>query len=172
MTRILYHQPTTTLVPYPRDDDGPVIDLDPAYLELALIQEAQPDYDPNTQQLTPTEVIDLTDLVVTRGWNVVPLPPPPPPAPDWESFGSAMLASPGINALLAAALPLTPAPALALPATLVGISSGLSYVNFSNAWAAVTAAVPPSAELLAEVLAAAEAAHLPAEFLAILQPSP
>ena len=126
-------------------------------------------YDPATEFLQPCEPYLLNGKV----FDTIAAPiVPPAPIPDWESFGSAMLASPGINALLAAALPLSPAPALALPATLVGISSGLSYVNFGNAWAAVTTAVPPSAELLAEVLAAAEAAHLPAEFLVILQSAP
>lgn len=35
--RILYDTTTASLVRYPRDDDGPVIGLDPRYLDLALL---------------------------------------------------------------------------------------------------------------------------------------
>ena len=91
MTRILYHQPTATLRPYPRDDDGPIIGLDPELLDLELIQEPQP---PHT--ISPTETIDLPGGRVTRGWSVTPLPPPAPPSPDWTGFLSQLLLSPDL----------------------------------------------------------------------------
>ena len=93
MTRILYDTTTATLVRYPRDDDGPVIGLDPRYLDLALIQEAEPAHDPQTQRLEPTEAIDTDALTCTRGWSIVALPPPPAPAPDWIGFYDALIAS-------------------------------------------------------------------------------
>jgi hypothetical protein len=93
MTRILYRQSTATLAPYPRDDDGPVVGLDPDYLELDLIQEQQPNYDPTTHRLDTTEVIDLPEFTVTRGWQLIELPPPPPPAPDYIGFYNSLLTS-------------------------------------------------------------------------------
>ena len=93
MTRLLYDTQTSTLRPYPRADDEPVIGLDPRYLEMVVIQQPEPAYDPATEQLQPTEAIDTTAQTVTRGWDVVPLPPPPPPAPDWIGFYDALIAS-------------------------------------------------------------------------------
>jgi hypothetical protein len=91
--KLLYDTITATLRPYPRDDDGPVIGLDPRYLEMVVSQDPQPSYDPATEQLQPTEVIDTTAQTVTRGWDVLPLPPPPPPAPDWIGFYDALISS-------------------------------------------------------------------------------
>ena len=144
--------------------------------EVVLVTETpQPSYDPATQRVEPAAPVEV-DGQWTQPWALVELSAEEQaayananrPAPDWTAFGAAMLASPGINALLAAAIPLAPAPALALPAALVSISNGGGYATFQAAWGAVTAAVPPSAELRAEVLAAAEAAHLPAGFLELL----
>ncbi len=91
--KLLYDLTSDTLSPYPRDDDGPVIGLDPRYVEMDVLQESQPEYDPATQRLEPTETIDTQARTVTRGWTVVDLPPPPPPSPDYAGFYSALLSS-------------------------------------------------------------------------------
>ena len=91
--KLLYRQSTATLHAYPRQDDEPVIGLDPDYLEMALTQAEQPDYDPSTHRLEPTETIDLTARTVTRGWQLVGLPSPPPPSPDYQAFYDALLSS-------------------------------------------------------------------------------
>lgn len=93
MARLLYNQSTATLHPYPRQDDEPVVGLDPDYLELDLTQAEQPDYDPTTHRLDPTETIDLDARTVTRGWELIELPPPPPPEPDYVGFYQALLIS-------------------------------------------------------------------------------
>lgn len=69
--KILRHSETGELSAYPRTDDEPVIGLDPLYEVFDLIQEAQPEYDPATHQLAPTQAIDTQAKTVTRGWNVV-----------------------------------------------------------------------------------------------------
>ncbi len=91
--KLLYDLTSDTLAPYPRDDDGPVVGLDPRYLELTLIQAEQPDYDPAMHHLEPTEAINLTARTVTRGWQLAGLPPPPPPSPDYQGFYTALLSS-------------------------------------------------------------------------------
>ena len=98
--KLLYDLTSGLLLPYPRDDDGPVVGLDPRYLELTLIQEAQPTYDATTQRLEPDEVIDLDALTVTRGWELVELPPPPPPSPDYLGFYSSLLSSQAYRSVL------------------------------------------------------------------------
>jgi hypothetical protein len=115
MTRILYDLTSDLLVPYPRDDDGPVVGLDPRYVELDVIQETQPTYDPATQRLEPDELIDLDALTVTRGWQLVELPPPPPPtppSPDYVGFYNSLLTSTAYQSVLQQAMTST-SPALA-----------------------------------------------------------
>ena len=88
--KLLYDTTTATLCPYPRQDDEPVVGLDARYLEMVLLQEPQPTYDPATEQLTPAEVIDLNARTVTRGWQIAPLPVPAP-TPDWATFRGGLL---------------------------------------------------------------------------------
>ena len=77
MSKILYYTPTQTLVPYPRNDDEPVVGLDPDYEVFDIIQEPEPTYDPSTQYLTTTETIDTVAETVTYGYQINDLPPPP-----------------------------------------------------------------------------------------------
>lgn len=72
--KILFHVPTQALVPYPRNDDEPVVGLDPAYEIFDVIQESDPVYNPATQYLSTTETIDTTAKTVTRGWEIIDLP--------------------------------------------------------------------------------------------------
>jgi hypothetical protein len=169
MTRILYSQSTATLHPYPREDDGPVVGLDPDYLELDLIQEPQPSYDPATQRLDPTEVIDLEALTVTRGWELIELPPPAPIA-DWATFRGGLLISPEVAALMGAARESGCEPAVtALPVALEKAQTG-DPGDFAACWALVARDGAASPELIAQLVATAEACNLPAEFVAALQP--
>ena len=77
MSKILYYTPTQTLVPYPRNDDEPVVGLDPDYEVFDIIQESEPSYNPATQYLTTTETIDTVAETVTYGYQINDLPPPP-----------------------------------------------------------------------------------------------
>jgi hypothetical protein len=92
-----------------------------------------------------------------------------PPA-DWGSFKRLALTHPGLNQAMAAALPLAPAAALALPAALMRAEQGAT-ADFAGCWRAVVAAADPAPEVIEELVAAAQAANLPAEFVGALQPS-
>jgi hypothetical protein len=72
--KILFHTLTQTLVPYPRNDDEPVVGLDPDYEIFDVIQQSEPAYNPATQYLSTTESIDTTSKTVTRGWQIIDLP--------------------------------------------------------------------------------------------------
>jgi len=74
--KLLYDTQTQRLLPWPRIDDEPVVGLDAHLLEMSVVQEDQPAYDPATQRLEKTEVIDTDSRTVTRAWNVVEVPPP------------------------------------------------------------------------------------------------
>jgi hypothetical protein len=88
---------------------------------------------------------------------------------NWPQFKSFALTHPGLNAAMAAALPLAPAAALALPAALMRAEQGAT-ADFAGCWRAVCAAANPAPEVLAELVAAAQAANLPTEFVAALSP--
>jgi hypothetical protein len=72
--KILYNTQTQKLLPWPRIDDEPVVGLAAHLLEMTVVQEDQPAYDPATQRLEKTEVIDAETRTVTRGWSVVEVP--------------------------------------------------------------------------------------------------
>jgi hypothetical protein len=142
----------------------------------------------------PSDVRDLGDLIATwvetgnpkaDDWTEQPpapaadavwldgawvVPPPPEPAPDWGSFKRLALTHPGLNAAMAAALPLAPAAALALPAALMRAEQGAT-ADFAGCWRAVCAAAPMASETVEELVTAAQAANLPADFVAALSPN-
>jgi hypothetical protein len=74
--KLLYNTQTQKLLPWPRIDDEPVVGLAAHLLEMTVVQEDKPEYDPATQRLEKTEVIDTDSRTVTRGWNVVEVPAP------------------------------------------------------------------------------------------------
>ena len=170
MAHLLYRQSSQTLHPYPRQDDEPVIGLDPDYVEMALTQADQPDYDPTTHRLESTETIDLTARTVTRGWELVGLPTPAP-TPDWATFRGGLLISEGVATTMAAARVAGCEPGVtALPVALEKAQQG-DPAEFAACWALVVRDGQPPAELLAELVATATACHLPEAFVAALQPS-
>jgi hypothetical protein len=169
--KLLLNRATSQLLSYPRADDGPVVGLDPAYLEMDLIQAEQPTYDPTTQRLEPTEAIDTKAHTVTRGWKLIelPVPPPPKPTPDWSTFKVTALNSDSLNAILAEAFQAAPVAAASLaPALLRAESAGPA--DFAAAWSAICAAVPVPPEVIGGFQQVATDCNLPDEFIAALQP--
>jgi len=81
--KALYNTQTNAILPWPRIDDEPVVGLDAHLLEMTVVQEPQPAYDPASQRLEKTEVIDAEARTVTRGWSVVEVPAPTYTATDW-----------------------------------------------------------------------------------------
>lgn len=158
MARLLYDTLTATLRTYPRDDDGPVIGLDPRYLEMVVIQQPEPDYDPATQRLQPTEAIDTTAQTVSRGWDVVPLPPPPPapPEPDWDRFQSQLQTSNGFPDAWSHIFTGDARPGISLIASLAVWQATGQWTQFLVATGACLALLP-----------AEQAAHVGLELLAL-----
>lgn len=169
MTRILYDTLTSALQVYPRADDEPVIGLDPRYLTLTVIQQPQPEHDPTTHRLDPTEAIDLETATVTRDWQLVALPPPAP-APDWTTFRGMLLISEAVAAVMATARAAGCEPGVtALPVALERAQAG-DVAEFAACWALVATAGQATAEMITGIVSIAQACHLPAEFVAALQP--
>lgn len=90
MTKLLYSQSTQVIKPYPRLDDQPIAGLDPDYLVLDKVEVAPPSYDPATQSLSSSYIIDIELLEYRQEWAVVDLSP----VPDWDGFNTYMLSDP------------------------------------------------------------------------------
>lgn len=73
--KALYNTQTNAVLPWPRIDEEPVVGLDARLLEMTVVQEPQPAYDPATERLEKTEVIDTAARTITRGWSVISVPP-------------------------------------------------------------------------------------------------
>jgi hypothetical protein len=187
MTRQLYRISDATLWPYPRPDDGPVEGLDrTVYRVVEIVQLPEPQHDPATEQLTPTETIDwLTDApdatgkdgIVYHSWAVSPIEPPlpPPPAADWLGFAGWLYGfAPMASAMAAARASSDP---LGEPAT-TGLPTAMDEARLRNnsqpfalSWAQFLAASALAPTDLAEIVAKAQACNLPAPFIAALSPA-
>jgi hypothetical protein len=92
--KAIYDTTTAKLLPWPRIDEEPVVGLAPHLLEMTVTQEPQPAFDPATQRLEKTEVIDAEARTVTRGWNIIDIEAPTWTAESWldhEGFGAMRL---------------------------------------------------------------------------------
>ena len=175
MARLLYDTETATIQPYPRQDDEPVVGLDPRYLSMALVQEAQPEYDPQTERLEPTEVIDLTGATVTRGWQIHPIEPPAPPEPqaDWARFRDEVLNSKELLQVLGEATQHPDGEVRARASMIVPLyllAEGNGVGPFRDAWRHLVMALPVPAEIVQGAITAATNCNLPEEFVQALQP--
>jgi hypothetical protein len=81
--KALYNTQNSAILPWPRIDEEPVVGLDAHLLEVDVVQEDQPAYDPALQRLEKTEVIDTDTRTLTRGWSVVQVPAPTFTAAEW-----------------------------------------------------------------------------------------
>jgi hypothetical protein len=92
-----------------------------------------------------------------------------PPA-DWGSFKRLALTHNGLNAAVLAADPIVPLAARSLSSSLAEAEQGAT-TDFAGCWRAVIAAANPAPQVIEELVAAAEAANLPAEFVGALEPN-
>ena len=83
---VLYDSTTSSVVPYPRIDDEPVVGLEvERYQVLETIIEDEPTYDPATQTLSFEWNVNLVNGLYIKEWTVTDLPPNVP-LPDYQGF--------------------------------------------------------------------------------------
>jgi hypothetical protein len=97
---VLFDTETAQIRDYPRDDDQPVVGLDPRYVVLRVVREPRPEPGPG-QQVSETRTVDLEAGEWRWGWVIEDLPPPPPPGPDYAGFYAGLLASQVYGAVVA-----------------------------------------------------------------------
>lgn len=68
--KLLLNTKTLRLTKYPRMDEEPVIGLDPIYIEMDVIQESEPEYDPSIHEIYSIETVDVEAKTVVRSFGV------------------------------------------------------------------------------------------------------
>lgn len=181
--RHLQDRATGAIVPYPRQDDLPVVGLDhAAYHVLQEVREPQPTTTA-TQQISPADPVititdpDSTDLngTIRYGWTVAAIPVAPPAA-DWLGFAGWLYQFPPIAAGMDAARlstdPQGEPATTGLPTALDEARLRQNYPAFSLTWGLFLLASGMAPEAIGAIVAKALECNLPAEFVAALQPVP
>jgi hypothetical protein len=130
----------------------------------AVVVRSDVPYDPATEILQSCAPYLLDGKVFDT--IATPIPAPPPPAPDWERFKRIAMTS-SVFTSIATAVP--PQSISYLTASFIEAEKGETQ-RFRDTWNLVVhqAGVPP--EVLAGFAGIAVACHLPAEFVAALNP--
>jgi hypothetical protein len=182
MTRILYSLTTLTTRSYPRGDEDPVIGLDRIeWRVLELIQMPPPPIQ-DGEILNQTDSFDWfadttpegLDGTLTRDWEILPAPPPPVVA-EWLPFAAWLYQFPAMMSAMESARGSTdpqgePA-TTGLPAAMDEARLRENYPAFAQTWGQFLLASQMVPADLAAIVGKAADCHLPAEFLAALQPS-
>jgi len=167
MSKLLYSQATATTHPYPRNDDAPIIGLDPDFLVLEKLPVSPPTYDPETEIITSNWVVDIDALEYRQEW-VISDKPLPEPIPNWDGFNAAILSNPEFNERTGVVLSVAPAVALAIPAALAQVeSNGVSA--FSIVYGAFIQVGAVSEEVRESWAMLGEEYNLPADFIDVVR---
>ena len=178
MTRHLQDRATGAILPYPRQDDLPVVGLDhAAYHVLEEVREPQPTATGSQQVLPADPVITITDPdsddingTITYGWTVAAIPVAPPAA-DWIAFELAMNQEPAIIALINDLGRASQIGALSLGHALEEAEHG-DIDRFLPVWQELLIASAPPPATLARFRELAADHHLPADFQAAIAAAP
>ena len=84
------------VISYPRNDDEPVVALDPRYRVLRIVREPKPDA-PDGWGVRQRWSVDLTAGEWRQGWELIE---PAPPMPDYVGFYAALLDSATYQAVI------------------------------------------------------------------------
>ena len=166
------------------DEPSLSISADPHDAELASYAELQPPilvcrplptdpppHDPATHRAEEVLPVQAPDGSWQQAWKLVALPPPQP-QPDWGTFRQTLLISADVAEVMGAARAAGCEPAAtALPSALDKAEAGRP-AEFAACWAMVARFGQAGAEMIEFLAAVAEACHLPADFVAALNPSP
>lgn len=184
MPRLLHNLQTGALSAYPRQDGEPVAGLDRTlYRVVKVVSLPVPEHDPSewrpetvdTYEWLPETDASGLDGTLTRGWKLVAIEPPPPPepTPNWAQFRDTAIDSPMLDAVLNAAYASGDPQAIRHAASLIPLyqlAERNGSAPFGRAWQSLVALMGVGQEVIDAAVAAAEAAHLPAGFIAALQP--
>jgi hypothetical protein len=159
--------PTQEIISVYSDENGNLIDPPEGQL-IPLIKLPKPE----TAGWWSPELVWFDDRVERRWVESSP----PPPGPDWLGFAGWLYVFPPIAAAMEAARlstnPQGEPATTGLPAALQEARLNQNYPAWAATWGQFLLASGMSLEPLTEIVGKATAYHLPAEFIAALQPPP
>jgi hypothetical protein len=92
----LWDSVTEQVLAYPRNDDEPVVALDPRYKILRIVREPKPDV-PEGWDIRQRWSVNLPALQWLQSWELIE---PAPPMPDYRGFYAALLDSATYQAVI------------------------------------------------------------------------
>ena len=92
----LWDSTTEQVLAYPRNDDEPVVALDPRYKVLRIVRELKPDV-PEGWDVRQRWSVNLPTLEWRQSWELIE---PAPPMPDYVGFYAALLDSATYQAVI------------------------------------------------------------------------
>ena len=183
MTRSILDRATNALLPYPRQDNEPVVGLDRAAAYVVeVMREPEPEHNPATHYLSPlAPMISITDPdsedvngTVVYGWEVLELPSLVI-SPNWPEFRNAIFTENGYVTAHVLALESgddrTKFAATGLFTFLSAFERTGDYFEYLQALLLTISASPPAQQvvLAQEFLALAQRCHLPEVFITAFQ---
>jgi len=162
--KILYSQTTQQILPYPRNDDFPIVGLDSDLVILTQVETNPPNYDPDTQELISTYIVDLVLNEYRQQWSIQDKPP----KPNWDNFNTQMMTNARFNQVYNQCLQIAPIVANSLPTALDQVTSKPSLSLFTLIWTQLCQIGGATAEDKQAWGEFAIANNLPQEFITIL----
>ena len=160
----LYNTLTQQILPYPRNDDFPIVGLDSDLVILIQVQTNPPNYDPDTQELISTYIVDLVLNEYRQQWSIQDKPL----KPNWDNFNTQMMTNPRFNQVYNQCLQVAPIVCASLPTALDQVTSKPSLSLFTLIWSQLCQIGGATAEDKIVWGEYAEANNLPQEFITIL----
>jgi hypothetical protein len=168
MPKLLYSQSTDAIKSYPRNDDNPILGLDPDYLILDMVESPQPEYDPATETIREKWVVVLEYSEYRQEWIVESSPVAP--FQDWPSFSLYLFSHPAFVGYGLAAESVNPwlVPAVVERYARV-LPEGLVTSNFPFYWGQFCQALSVSIEHRNEWANVALGCNLPVDFVNLIR---
>lgn len=151
-------------IKYPRNDDEPVVGLDPRYQALKVIRDAAPTEIPEGMKIEQIIYTDFDAGEYHYGWKIVPVEPQIEP-PNWSRFKNSLLIHPEINSMLNSGMSVLPTAIITLPTTLLNSENTGNVDDFRTVWIALRRSGLVNSELVQIVRNLAINNHLPKKFI-------
>jgi hypothetical protein len=151
-------------IKYPRNDDEPVVGLDPRYQALKVIRDAAPTEIPEGMKIEQIIYTDFDAGEYHYGWKIVPVEPQIEP-PNWSRFKNSLLSHPEINSMLNSGMSVLPTAVITLPTTLLNSENTGNVDDFRTVWIALRRSGLVNPDLVQIVRNLAINNHLPKKFI-------
>lgn len=160
----LYNTLTRQVLPYPRNDDSPIVGLDSNLVILTQVETTPPSYNSDTQELIFEYIVDLMLNEYRQQWTIQDKPP----KPNWDNFNTQMMTNTRFNQVYNQCLQVAPIVCASLPTALDQVTSKPSLSLFTIIWTQLCSIGGATAEDKQLWGGFAEVNYLPPDFIEVL----